>query len=120
MLLPTASITMFGQAAGSSQNNTERYCVLILDTSGSMSGTPASVQKQAAIKFCEQLLAAKGENHIALVKLNSTSEKMCDFSSNLDTLKSYINNAPASGGTNINQALQVADTLMKKLIMNLQ
>ena len=89
-----------------------RYTVLILDTSGSMSGTPATVQKQAAIKFCESITKADGTNYVAIVKLNSTSSVGCEFTTDLATLEAYINSIPASGGTNINQALQVAESLI--------
>lgn len=39
-----------------------RYTVLVLDTSGSMRGNPATKQNIAATKFCESILAAKGIN----------------------------------------------------------
>ena len=89
-----------------------RYTVLILDTSGSMSGTPFSVQKAAAIKFCNSVLDAGGINYVAIVKLNSSSSVSCSFSCDIDTLKSVINSGYASGGTNTNQALQKAKALL--------
>lgn len=92
--------------------NLYRYTVLILDTSGSMSGTPASVQKEAAIKFCNSVLSADGMNYVAIVKLNTSSSVGCTFSNDIDTLTSYINGIPASGGTNINQALEKAEELL--------
>ena len=95
-----------------SDNSLYRYTVLILDTSGSMSGTPATVQKEAAIKFCNSVLSADGMNYVAIVKLNTSSSVGCTFSNDIDTLTSYINSIPASGGTNINQALEKAEELL--------
>ena len=53
------------------KKNTVRYSVLILDTSGSMVGTPMEKQKEAAVKFCEAVLKAKGTNKVAIVQLDS-------------------------------------------------
>lgn len=91
---------------------TIRYTVLILDTSGSMRGKPASVQKQAAIRFCNAVTTAEGTNYVAIVRLNTSSSIGCKFTTNLDTLTSYINTIPASGGTNMEQALRRAEELL--------
>ncbi|MCD7822653.1 MAG: VWA domain-containing protein [Oscillospiraceae bacterium] len=89
-----------------------RYCVLILDTSGSMSGTPLTVQKQAAIKFCESVLEAEGTNYVAIIRLNSSATTVCSFTSNLTTLKNSINSLTASGNTNTGAALALAGNLL--------
>ena len=96
-------------------NKVSRYTVLALDTSGSMSGTPAQKQKVAAIKFCESVLAADGINNVAIVKINSTSSLACEFTNDLSVLKDYINGLDAYGGTNINQALEVAGQLLDEI-----
>ena len=101
--------------AAADEPEVARYSVLILDTSGSMSGTPVSKQKLAAIKFCNSVLAANGTNYVAVVKLNTSSSIGCDFTDDIDVLTEYINNIPASGGTNINQALQVAEKLLDSI-----
>lgn len=56
-----------------------RYNVLILDTSGSMSGQPIKQQTNAAKKFCESVINAEGENHVAIVKLGTTSQPIFRF-----------------------------------------
>lgn len=89
--------------------DTLRYSVVILDTSDSMSGTPINVQRQVAIKFCESVLAAEGENYVAIVRLNTSSTVGCQFTDDLWALTAYINSTQTSGGTNINQALTVAE-----------
>ena len=110
-MLPTA----FAVEDTASEDNLQRYTVLILDTSGSMYGKPATAQKAAAIKFCESIMNAKGTNHVAIVKLNSSSNVGHEFTTELDTLKTYINSIPTSGGTNINQALEVAGELLDNI-----
>lgn len=112
MLLGVFPVSAFGV---NNNDNTIRYTVLILDTSGSMSGTPASVQKQAAIKFCESLASANGTNYIALVKINTSSSLVRDFTTDITALETYIKSLPASGGTNINQSLTIADNLLSSV-----
>jgi hypothetical protein len=65
---------------------TERYSVLVLDTSGSMRGTPLTRTKQAAVKFCEQVLAAEGDNYVAVVSFNTSATTVCNFSNDLNAL----------------------------------
>ena len=96
----------------SEDSGLSRYTVLVLDTSGSMSGTPRTVQKEAAIKFCNSVLNASGENYVAIVRLNTSSSVGCTFTNDINTLTNYINSIPASGGTNTNQALQKAEELL--------
>ena len=91
---------------------TIRYTVLVLDASTSMRGTPERVQREAAIKFCNALSEAQGTNYVAIVRLTSSSERMCDFTTDIDTLTSYINRVSAVSGTNINQALEEAEELL--------
>ena len=91
---------------------TNRYVALILDASGSMSGTAASVQKEAAKSFCQKLLEAEGNNYAAIVKLDSTASVVCDFTNNLTSLDSCINAFTAYGGTNTNDALEKAGELL--------
>lgn len=92
-----------------------RYTVLVLDTSGSMRGNPATKQNIAATKFCESILAAKGINKVAIISLNTSSSVVCKFTDELNELKECINSLYASGGTNINQALEVAGQLLDEI-----
>ena len=91
---------------------TNRYVALVLDSSGSMSGRPVTVQKEAAKDFCEKLLKAEGNNYVAIVKLVSTASVICDFTDNLASLDNYIDAFYASGGTNTNDALEKAGELL--------
>lgn len=88
-----------------------RDVVLLLDVSGSMSGTPITTMKKAAQKFCSQLLEADGKNRVAIIAFQS-SYSTCNFTSDLNTLSSFINSKSASGGTNMNAAAQAAASLL--------
>ena len=92
--------------------DTNRYVVLILDTSGSMWGEPAAVQTSAAKKFCQQIITAQGSNHVALVAINTTASIICQFTDNLEELTDRIDELYADGGTNIHGALEIAGGLL--------
>lgn len=55
MLVSVFSCFALPTNASESSNSIERYSVLILDDSGSMSGKPMTVQKQSAKKFCNSV-----------------------------------------------------------------
>ena len=61
-----SSLGVFGFSSTAIEKETVRYTALILDTSGSMSGTPAQKQKEAAVKFCDAMLNSKGNNYICM------------------------------------------------------
>ena len=96
------------------EENTEplqRDIVLMLDTSGSMSGTPFSSMKTAAAIFCEQLLESPDDNRLALVAWTD-SFKTYDFTSDIEEIKTIISGLSCGGGTDTAGALQAANNLM--------
>lgn len=95
--------------------NMTRYCVLVLDTSGSMSGTPCMVQQDAALKFCESLFSAPGNNYVALVRMNSGASVLSEFSNDLEELREQIERTGANGGTNFYDAFSRADELLQSV-----
>lgn len=97
------------------ESSTYRYNVLILDTSGSMAGTPDSYQKTAAKRFCSKILKTSGKNYVAIVSLNSSSNVVCGFSNDYATLAGKINQMSARGNTNLNQALAKAGELLSSV-----
>ena len=101
---------MGGKASAASV--TDRYVVLVLDTSGSMSGTPFKVQKEAAKVFCEKIHATTGNNNVAIVALESYAEVKCQFTNDISVLNACIDGLYAGGGTNTNDALEVAGNLL--------
>ncbi len=87
--------------------------VLVLDTSGSMYGKPITNLKKAALEFCNKIIGADPNNQIAIVTFADYSNTN-DFSSNLTELARTISNISADGGTEMADAIQSADNLLKK------
>jgi len=90
-----------------------RYNIcMCLDTSGSMSGSPVSTCEESAKAFIDQLLAG---DSIAVVGFNSTATTLVSQTkiteSNKEFIKSNIN-LKANGGTNFNNALNQAISLL--------
>lgn len=101
--------------ADTTQSFTERYTVLILDTSSSMSGEPFTAQEEAAKKFCAEVLEADGENKVAIVKLASSSSIACDFTDDIEELNATIESFGATSATNTNAALEIAKALIDEV-----
>ena len=97
-------------------NDVKRYTVLVLDRSGSMSGTPLTALKKASIKFCDSVLKADGENFVAVVIYGSSASIACNFTDDFTTLQNAINRITYSGSTNINQGLEYADDLLSAVV----
>jgi hypothetical protein len=94
---------------------TARYTVLAIDTSGSMGGTPMRTAKEAAQKFIQQMLKAKGENYVAVVGFSDYAKTYSEFTNDSEKLKKAVNQLYASGGTATDQALLRAEELLKKV-----
>lgn len=76
---------------------TEREVALVLDVSGSMSGTPITETKNASVKFVETVLEASAK--VGLVTYATNVTVASDFSLNKTALESKINSLSASGST---------------------
>lgn len=97
VLVSTFAVTSF--AAPSSK---DRYSVLVLDVSGSMSGNKIAELKVGATKFCEFVLSSnRSNNQVAIVTFASGSSLVCDFTNDLETLKTTIEGLRAGGGTDL-------------------
>ncbi len=89
-------------------NLSYQYTVLVLDDSGSMSGTPSTQMRKAAVKFCNKLLESKN-NYVAIVKYGSSALIACGFTNNIDYLTSAINTFNGNSGvTDMNAGVQMA------------
>jgi len=97
------------------RKNITRYTVLVLDVSGSMAGLPLSTLKSAVHKFCEDILKAKGDNYVAVITYAASAKLLSDFTNDIERLKSGINSLSASGDTNMNDGLQMADSLLNSI-----
>lgn len=83
----------------------DRDIYLVLDISGSMSGTPIKSLKDAAKQFCKTMIEDKtGNNRIAIVTYNTKVEKY-SFSNDYDKLASTIDSLKAKGSTAMYDAL---------------
>lgn len=89
----------------SSADNGIRDIYLVLDISGSMSGTPIAKLKEAAKTFCEMMLnPVAGDNRIAIVTY-ATTVASYSFSNDIDELNAVIDAIVAKGSTNMYDAL---------------
>ena len=88
--------------------------VLLLDRSGSMRGNRLTKAKEAAIQFVNELLTEGSQTRVALVSFSNQAQTNSNFrgSSERQQLINAINNISASGGTNIQAGLRVANNLV--------
>lgn len=115
LMLVIISFMIPTTAMAKSSDNIIRYSIVVLDSSGSMRGEPHSLQNVAAKKFCESVLSASGKNYVAIAKINTYSSKVSDFTNDINVLNSAIDSIGASGGTNINEALNICDELLNSI-----
>ena len=88
----------------------ERDIVLVLDTSGSMEGTPIREVKEASINFVDTVL--KEDASIGLVTYNGSADIRSDFSMNAAALENSISSIYAGGQTNIEAGLAQAEQML--------
>lgn len=79
--------------------------MLVLDTSGSMSGVPLADARAAASTFVDQLAA---QDQVALITFSSAVEVVKDLTTDKDGVKQALNAAQAVGETLLYDALYVA------------
>ena len=95
-----------GAAVFTDEDASVRDTVLVLDCSGSMSGTPLTTMQEAAVKFCKQLMVAKGR--IAVISFSSSVTMLTDFTRDEALLEEKITGISAGGGTNTTAAMEKA------------
>lgn len=88
-----------------------RDTVLVLDVSGSMSGTPMREMKKSAIRFCDDLLSDEYNNRVALV-FYDTETWHFDFTSNMVALSDVIDSVSDGNMTNMEGGLSSAEWLL--------
>lgn len=93
----------------------ERDIYLVLDVSGSMSGTPIKMLKEAAKQFCKTMLEdTTGVNRIAIVTYGTNVEDY-NFSADYDELAATIDALTAKGSTAMYEALMTVKDINEKV-----
>lgn len=88
-----------------------RDTVLVLDISGSMEDDPMVEMKKAAKSFCEEQLNSNANNRIGIVFYDTYVDKV-DLTNDLSLLESEIDNASASGGTDMTYGMRTAAEML--------
>ena len=92
--------------------SSERDIVLVLDTSGSMAGTPLEETKNASVNFVDTILEENAS--IGVVNYDDESNIASDFSNSKSALDSVINDLGVGGSTNIESGLRTADQMLQQ------
>ncbi|MCR5777735.1 MAG: Ig-like domain-containing protein [Lachnospiraceae bacterium] len=100
-----------------SSTTSSNQIVLVLDSSGSMSGKPMTELKKACNNFIDDILNSDPSAEIGIVDYNSsvTVHKFGgkNFTNNRSRLRKTINSLTAGGGTAMNAGLVNADYLLR-------
>ncbi len=88
----------------------ERNIVLVLDVSGSMSGTPIEETKKASINFIETIL--EEDASIGIVTYDNSASRVSDFSVDKSSLENIVSGIYDGGGTNIEAGLREAHSML--------
>ena len=100
-----------GESALADERNATRDIVLTLDCSGSMSNR-ISALKEAALLFSEKVLSDDSENRIAIVKIDSNSSTVINFTNDKSAIDDAIEKLSAYGGTDMTSAIRHASQLL--------
>lgn len=88
----------------------ERDIVLVLDVSGSMSGTPMEETKKASENFIDTIL--EEDASIGIVTYDDSAEQLADFSVDKNYLTEIASGISDGGGTNIEAGLAEAKSML--------
>lgn len=88
-----------------------RDTALVLDISGSMSGTPMIEMKEAAVDFCKKLLQDEYNNRVGIVFYDDEITTI-PLTSDLNSLISYIEQVDDGGMTNMEAGIATAKDML--------
>ncbi len=88
----------------------ERDIVLVLDVSGSMSGTPMEETKKASVNFIDTIL--EEDASIGIVTYDNSANRASDFSVNKTSMENIVSGIYDGGGTNIEAGLREAHSML--------
>ena len=109
--MPPIQMSDLQSLAAAEPKTITRYSVLVIDTSGSMRGTPIAKTIEAAKRFCDQVINAEGNNFVAIVTFNEFASTVYNFTTDLVEIKKKIDGLYANGGTSQYAGLVLADQL---------
>lgn len=90
----------------------ERSIALVLDTSGSMGGTPIDETRKAASNFVFSVLQQSAS--VGVVTYSGSAEVRTDFTQDSSRLEEIVSGLGASGGTNIDDGLTKAYEMLQR------
>lgn len=93
------------------QSSDEIDICLVLDTSGSMSGTPIEETKEAAVNFVETVFETDAS--ISLITYSGSAAVESDFTTSESRLKELTNKINVGGQTNIEDGLKAAEEILE-------
>ena len=106
-----AQITFKVESVAKTDESKYLDILLVIDTSGSMSGQKMEQVQADAIELANSVLS-NTNNQIAIVTFNSTADVLSPFSNDKNSIISIINGLYVSGSTNYNQGLIKAQEVL--------
>ena len=94
------------------KENTNTDIILIIDTSGSMTGDKLDKVKSDSIDLIQKTLQDKN-NKLGIIEFDDNASIISDLSNDISNLTNKINSLTAAGNTNYYQALVKLDELLK-------
>lgn len=109
-------ISNTGSAKKDSAGSVDNDVLLVLDNSGSMSGTAMTELKKACENFVDDILGQSAVSRIGIVTygsdINAVTFDGSYFTNDRMALRDYISNMDANGGTPMNDGLLKADEIL--------
>ncbi len=85
--------------------------ILIIDSSGSMTGLPLESAKEAAAVFISQM---SDMDRVSIISFNSNPIVVSNFSSDKESLKQSLSLIKAAGSTSVNDAVSMGLAIISK------
>ena len=88
--------------------------VLVLDSSGSMKEDNKLVDLKAAAEDLVKALMSDGTNQVGIVEFGTNVKRTHKLTTNKNNINRFINRMSADGGTNVQQAVASANSILKE------
>lgn len=94
---------------GTEETSLNSIC-FVVDTSGSMDGTPIQDAREALGQFLDQV---SGNTELALVKFESSADTLVELTASVGTLKTAIGSLSGGGGTDITAGIVEGTSVLR-------